>query len=345
MTLINRQFYLARRPVGTPTDDDIRVRESAVREPGPGQVLMRNSYISLDPAIRDWMSDNISYFEPIAIGDCVRSTTLGVVVESRHPDFQAGDRVVGLGCNGWEDYSVADGAALSRVDVPAGHPARSELSILSVAMGITPYFGILALGKPQPGETVLVSAAAGAVGSVAAQIARIKGCRVVGLCGSDEKCRWLTDELGLDCAINYRGSTDLIHDIRKHCPNGVDIYFDNVGGAILDAALMNINDRARVVFCGAISTYNATAPTPGPYNYWQILAHGAQVLGLLSLHHREHWGEAKRDLAAWVDQGLLRFSEHIVDGFDNIPEAFRLLFSGENRGKLLVRLNADCDTP
>lgn len=343
MTPINRQFYLARRPVGAPTDDDIRYRETAVPEPGPGQVLMRNAYISLDPAIRDWMSDNVSYAPPIPIGDCVRSTTLGVVVKSRHPDFHEGDKVVGLGCNGWEDYSITDGAALSRVDVPAGLPARYDLSILSVAMGITPYFGVLARGRPQAGETVLVSAAAGAVGSVAAQIAKIQGCRVVGLCGSDEKCAWLTNELGLDDAINYRTETDLTAAIARHCPQGVDVFFDNVGGAILDAALMNLNDRARVVFCGAISTYNNEGPTPGPYNYWQILARGAEVLGLLSLHHREHWDEAKRDLAAWVEQGTLKFSEHIVDGFEQIPAAFQLLFRGENRGKLLVRIDDCCE--
>lgn len=343
MTRINRQFFLARRPVGAPTDDDIRYREGPVPEPGPGQVLMRNAYVSLDPAIRDWMSDNVSYAPPIPIGGCIRSTTLGTVIESRHPDFAEGDRVVGLGCNGWEDYSVADGAALSRVEVPAGHPARHELSIFSVAMGITPYFGILARGRPRAGETVLVSAAAGAVGSVAAQIASIQGCRVVGLCGSDEKCAWLTSELGLDDAINYRASSDLTAAIARHCPAGVDIFFDSVGGAILDAALMNLNDRARVVFCGAISTYNHEGPVPGPYNYWQILARGAEVLGLLSLHHREQWPQARSDLARWVEQGQLKFAEHIVDGFENIPASFQLLFRGENRGKLLVRLNNSCE--
>ncbi len=339
----NRQLYLQQRPEGIPTTEDIRLREVPLKDPGEGEVQLRNLYLSLDPAQRDWMSDNLSYMPPIAIGECIRSTSLGRVVASRHPDFEEGDYAVGLACNGWEEYSTAPGEMLAKVEKDGRHPLRYHLSIFSGAMGMTPYFGMLELGQPKPGETVLMSAAAGAVGSVAGQIAKIKGCRVVGLTGSDEKCQWLINELGFDDAINYKRCDNLADAIAEACPERVDIYFDNVGGKMLDAALLNLNDFARVVFCGAISTYNETGPKPGPYNYWQILARSAKVLGLLTTNYVDRFPEALRDLSQWVDDGKLKFAEDIVDGLGNTVEAYSRLFTGGNKGKLLVRLSDEAD--
>lgn len=339
----NRQLYLHQRPVGIPTGDDIRLREVPLAEPREGEVVIRNLYLSLDPAQRDWMSDNISYFPPIPIGGAIRSTSLGVVHESRHPGFKPGDFALGLATNDWADYSITPGEQLTRVERDGKHPLRYHLSIFSGAMGLTPYFGMLELGQPQPGETALISAAAGAVGSIAGQIAKIKGCRVVGLTGSDDKCRWLIDELGFDAAINYKKTDDLAQAIAEVCPERVDIFFDNVGGKILDAALLNIDDFARIVFCGAISTYNATEPQPGPYNYWQILARSAKVLGLLTTNYVDRFPAALAEIGQWLDAGKLRFSEDIVEGLDNTVEAYARLFTGDNKGKLLVRLSADFD--
>jgi len=339
----NRQLYLHQRPVGVPSGSDIKLREVPLAEPGEGQVVIRNLYISLDPAQRDWMSDNVSYFPPIPIGGTIRSTSLGVVEESRHPGFKPGDFALGLATNDWAEYSITHGDQLTRIERDDKYPLRYQLSIFSGAMGLTPYFGMLELGQPQPGETVLISAAAGAVGSIAGQIAKIKGCRVVGLTGNDEKCHWLTTELGFDAAINYRKTDDLAKTIAEVCPERVDIYFDNVGGEILDAALLNLNDFARVVFCGAISTYNASEPQPGPYNYWQILARSAKVLGLLTINYVDRFPAALAEIGEWLEQDKLRFNEDIVDGLENAVAAYARLFSGDNKGKLLVRLSTDFD--
>lgn len=341
----NREWYLHQRPSGAPTENDIRLREAPLPEPGEGEVLLRNHYLSLDPAQRDWMSDNVSYLPPIALGEPIRSTTLGEVVTSRHPDFQPGDYALGLAANTWADYSSTRGEALTRLEPDPGYPLRYHLSIFSGAMGLTPYFGMLELGQPQPGETALISAAAGAVGSIAGQLAKLHGCRVVGLTGSAEKAAWLVDELGFDATINYREHDDLAAAIARECPERVNIYFDNVGGSILDAALMNLADHARVVFCGAISGYNATGPVPGPYNYWQILARAATVKGLLTTNYVDRFPAALDDLRKWLDEGKLRFAEDIVDGLDNTVDAYGRLFTGANRGKLLVRLLDDAGNP
>lgn len=337
----NRELYLHQRPSGIPTTEDIRLREAPLPEPGDGEVLLRNLHLSLDPAQRDWMSDNVSYMPPIAIGEAIRSTTLGTVVSSRHPDFKPGDFALGLAANTWADYSCTAGDLLTRVEQQDDFPLHYHLSIFSGAMGLTPYFGMLELGQPRPGETALISAAAGAVGSIAGQIAKIKGCRVIGLTGSDDKGAWLTKELGFDGYINYRKEDDLVAAIGAACPEGVDIYFDNVGGAILDAALMNLARRARVVFCGAISTYNTSGPVPGPYNYWQILARSATVKGLLTTNYIDRFPAALEDIRGWLEAGQLKFAEDIVGGLENTVEAYARLFTGENRGKLLVRLTDD----
>lgn len=339
----NFQLVLSKRPQGVPTRDDIQLREGSVRSPEAGEVVVRNQYLSLDPAQRDWMNDAVSYLPPIGIGEPIRSTTLGVVVDSRHTGFQVGDSVLGLAANAWEEYSTTHGDQLTQAQPIGDYPLHYHLSIFSGAMGLTPYFGMLELGQPQPGDTVLISAAAGAVGSIAGQIARIHGCRVIGIAGSDEKCERLTTEMGFDAAINYKEVDDLAAAIAATCPERVNIYFDNVGGAVLDAALLNLADHARVVFCGAISTYNATEPVPGPYNYWQILARSATVRGLLTTNYVHRFDAANGDIRRWLDEGRLQFREDIVDGLENTVDAYARLFSGENQGKLLVRLNTETE--
>lgn len=335
MSTMNRRLILRSRPCGMATQQDVLLELQSLPLLAEGQVLLRNRYLSIDPAIRDWMSDRLSYLPPITLGEVVRSTTLGEVVESRHPLFKAGDLALGL--NGWEDYSLADGASLGRVELAAGDAEQHYLSVFG-AVGLTAYFALLEVGLPQRGETVLVSAAAGAVGSLVGQIARIKGCRVVGIAGSDDKCRWIVDELGFDAAINYRSTDNLLESIREACPAGVDIYFDNVGGEMLDAALLTINDRARIVFCGAIASYNSQMPVPGPYNLWQILARSARFEGFLIRDYLGRFPEGIAQMREWLQSGQIGFREQIVDGLENSLDAFNYLFDGRNTGKLLVRV-------
>ncbi|MFC3608817.1 NADP-dependent oxidoreductase [Stutzerimonas tarimensis] len=331
----NRRLILERRPQGIATHQDVVLREGVVGTPGDGQILIRNHFFSIDPAIRDWMSERPSYLPSIRIGDPVRSTVIGEVLESRHPNFTPGQLAVGIG--GWEEYSVADGGYFFPVELQPGDEEQQYLSIYG-AVGLTPYFGLLEVGKPKEGETVLISAAAGAVGSLAGQIARIKGCRAVGIAGSDEKCRWIVEELGFDAAINYRTEADMVTAIGRACPQGVDVYFDNVGGEILDATLLNLNKDARIVFCGAISSYNSTEPVPGPYNFWQILARSATVEGYLVSDYLDQFPGGIAQMRQWVSEGRLQYREQIVDGLENTLDAFNLLFDGRNEGKLMVRL-------
>jgi hypothetical protein len=335
---VNRQFYLHQRPEGRPTSDDVRRRDVAVPSPGQGQVLIKNLYFSIDPAIRGWMRDEPNYLPPIELGAPIRSTTVGRVVESRHPDFAEGDEVWGM--NAWEDYSVAEGGTLVKIPADNQYPLQYYLDIFG-AVGMTPYFGLLEAGQIKSGQTVLMSAAAGAVGSLGGQIAKIKGCKVVGLAGSDEKCRWITEDLGFDKAINYKTCGSLVDAIAEACPEGVDVYFDNVGGEILDAALLNLRDHARIVFCGAISGYNAKEPVPGPYNWWQILAKSAVVQGYLVSNYFDRFPEGVKQMAQWLEEGRIHFREEIVDGFENTLEAFQKLFDGTNEGKMIVRVEDD----
>lgn len=332
---IQRRLILERRPQGTVTNEDVVLHEALVDSPGDGQILIRNHFFSIDPAIRDWMSERPSYLPPIRIGDPVRSTVIGQVVESRVSRFRPGQLVVGIG--GWEEYSVADAGQFSLVELKPGDEAQHYLSIYG-AVGLTPYFGLLEVGKPKPGETVLVSAAAGAVGSLVGQIAKIKGCRAVGIAGSDEKCRWIVEDLGFDAAINYRTEIDMVASIARACPQGVDVYFDNVGGQILDATLLNLNKDARVVFCGAISSYNSTEPVPGPYNFWQILARSATIEGYLVSDYLDQFPQGIAQMREWVGTGRLQFREQVIDGLENTLDAFNLLFEGRNEGKLMVRV-------
>ncbi len=330
-----RQFYLSQRPNGVPSVEDIQIRQSSLAALNNGEVRIRNAYFSIDPAIRGWMDDTPSYLPPIALGEVIRSTVVGQVIESQHQGFSVGDRVVGMG--GWEEYSTMPGSQLSRLPADKRFPLHYYVSVLG-AVGLTPYFGVIEAGKPAPGDTLLMSAAAGAVGSIGGQIGKIKGCRVVGLAGTDEKCEWITADLGFDAAINYRTCGDLEAAIRTCCPEGIDIFFDNVGGSTLDAALLNLAHGARVVFCGAISTYNSIDPVPGPYNWWQILARGVTVKGYLVSDYIDRFPEGIAQMGNWIQQGKIQFREEIVDGFDNTFSTFLKLFDGSNKGKLIIRL-------
>ena len=330
----NRQFYLHQRPTATPTEDDIRRRDVPVPELADGQFLIRNQYFSLDPAIRGWMSDEPSYMPPIELGAPIRCTTVGEVVASKHPDFSEGDAVFGV--NAWEDYSVSDGYFMARVPDDNRYPLHYYLSILG-AVGLTAYYGVTqAAGIHKPGETLLMSAAAGAVGSVGGQIAKLLGCRVVGLAGSDDKCQWITDDLGFDAAINYKTCGDIEKAIHGACPEGVDIYFENVGGDILEGALMNMNHSGRIVFCGAISAYNGDGKIPGPQNWWQVLARGLTVQGFLVSDYLEQWPEGIAQLSQWLDEGRIQFREEIDKGFENTLQSYLKLFDGSNKGKLIM---------
>ncbi|MEH6386837.1 NADP-dependent oxidoreductase [Pseudomonas profundi] len=330
-----RRLILERRPQGIATHEDVVLREQPLGDLADGQIMVRNHFFSIDPAIRDWMSERPSYLPPIRIGDPVRSTVIGEVVESRSPSFRPGQIAVGVG--GWEEYSVADAGYFSPVELQPGDEEHYYLSIYG-AVGLTPYFGLLEVGKPKPGETVLVSAAAGAVGSLVGQIAKIKGCRAVGIAGSDEKCSWIVEELGFDAAINYRTDPDMVASIGRACPEGVDVYFDNVGGEILDATLLNLNKDARIVFCGAISSYNTAEPVPGPYNFWQILARSATIEGYLVSDYLDQFPQGIAQMREWVGEGRLHFKEQIIDGLESTLDAFNLLFEGRNEGKLMIRV-------
>jgi NADPH-dependent curcumin reductase CurA len=329
----NAQFQLARRPVGTPQVADWHRTEQPVGMPADGQVLVQVQYLSLDPAMRGWMNEGKSYIPPVALGEVMRALGVGRVVESRHPGFAAGDTVTGM--LGVQQYALLPGATLNKVD-PALAPLPRYLGALGMP-GVTAYFGLLDAGRPQPGQTVVVSGAAGAVGSLVGQIAKIHGCRVVGIAGGAEKCRYLVDELGFDAAIDYKAE-DVKAALGTHCPQGIDVFFDNVGGATLDAALAHLARGARVVICGAISQYNATEPVRGPANYLSLLVNRATMTGIVVGDYVPRWGEAVRALAGWLQQGKLKAREDGVQGLENFPEALLKLFKGENHGKLVLQV-------
>lgn len=337
MSEVNRVWRLRRRPVGNITDDVLSFEEEAIPEPSDNEFLFRLNYLSLDPTNRIWMSDMDQYMPPVDIGEVMRGGTLGVVEESLDPSLNPGDIVTGLG--GWQDYFTGPAKDLSKTTPPAGVPLPALMSIFGVT-GLTAYFGLLDIGRPKQGETVVVSAAAGAVGSIAGQIAKIKGCRVVGIAGSDEKCRWITDDLGFDGAINYR--TENIQDrLSTLCPDGIDVDFENVGGEILDTVLTQINLNARIVICGLISGYNATEPVPGPYHFANILMKRAIVQGFIILDFASRFPEGVAALAQWLAEGRLKYKVDIVAGLENAPTAINRLFTGDNTGKLLVQVSPE----
>jgi len=329
---INHQFRLAARPVGLPKRTDWNYTEEPVRRPNDGEVLVKAQYLSLDPAMRGWMNEGKSYIAPVQIGEVMRAGGLGEVVESRHAAFKAGDLVYGT--LGVQEYATLDGKALTKLDQRIA-PLPVYLGALGMP-GMTAYFGLLDIGKPQPGQTVVVSGAAGAVGSVVGQIAKIKGCRAVGLAGGKEKCDFL-QELGFDAAIDYKAG-DVKKALRQHCPNGVDVYFDNVGGEILDIVLTQLARKARIVICGAISQYNSTSGVQGPANYLSLLVNRASMTGMVVFDYADRYAEAAREMAGWIAAGKLKTREDIVEGLQTFPETLLKLFKGENVGKLVLKV-------
>jgi NADPH-dependent curcumin reductase CurA len=332
MKLSNHQFELVARPVGLPKRSDWKFTETPVRDPGEGEFLVKNIYISLDPAMRGWINAGKSYIPPVGIGEVMRALALGSVVASRNPKFAAGDLVYGL--FGVQEFAISNGTGVSRVD-----PNIAALPVYLSALGMpgmTAYFCLLEVGKPRPGETVVLSAAAGAVGALAGQIAKIKGCRAVGIAGGANKCAYLR-EIGFDAAINYKAE-NVLDALQTHCPKGIDIYFDNVGGDILDAALALLNHGARVAICGAISQYNNTTPIKGPSNYLSLLINAARMEGFLVLDYANRYTEAAPVMAGWLAAGKLKSREHIVEGLETFPETLLKLFSGENFGKLILKI-------
>ena len=333
MSEANAQWRLAARPVGLPKPSDWEYVEEAAPDPEDGQFRVRIEYISLDPAMRGWMNEARSYVPPVGIGEVMRAGAIGRVIDSRHPDYDVGQCVTGM--FGVQRYAISDGRAVRRVDTSLA-PAPVHLGALGMT-GLTAYFGLLELGRPQPGQTVAVSGAAGAVGSVVGQIARIKGCRTVGIAGGPEKCAWIVDGLGFDAAIDYKGG-ELRSELRRHTPDGIDVYFDNVGGETLDEVLRRIAFGARVVICGAISQYNEQQPR-GPVNYMQLLVQRASMAGFLVFDYAERYPEAIAQLAEWLAAGELHSREDVVrGGLEQFPEVFLGLFRGENTGKLILQL-------
>ena len=326
---------LARRPHGVPVPDDFAVRIDEIGEPAPGQVIVRVDLLSLDPAMRGWMDDRPSYLPPIGLDEVIRAAGIGEVVASAHPRHPVGSLVTGT--LGVQEYAVVDGAGLSRVDLSLGSP-EMHLGVLGLT-GMTAYFGLLDHGRPRAGDTVLVSAAAGAVGSIVGQIAAINGCRVVGIAGGPDKCAYLTDTLGFDAAVDYRGG-NVRRQIRDACPDGIDIYFDNVGGDILDAALSNLAMHARVVICGAISQYNAEVGVSGPAHYLALLVRRATMSGFLVFDHSADYRVARRRLAQWVAEGRVIAPDTVVAGsVTDFHATFLRLFTGDNLGKLILDIS------
>ncbi|MES0873958.1 NADP-dependent oxidoreductase [Sinimarinibacterium thermocellulolyticum] len=329
----NRQFKLKQRPVGMVKREDFEFVCGPVPEPGDGEFLVRNAYISLDPAMRGWMNEGKSYVPPVGIGEVMRAGAVGKIVRSNHPKFAVGEHVVGL--FGVQDYAVSNGKGVTKID-PKLAPLPVYLGTLGMP-GMTAYFGLLEVGKPKAGDTVVVSGAAGAVGQVVGQIAKIKGCRVVGIAGGAEKCRYVVDELGFDACIDYKNE-DVRKALKQHCPQGVNVYFDNVGGDILDTVLTQLAMRARIVICGAISQYNNTAPVKGPSNYLSLLVNRASMTGMVVFDWADRYGEAVREMGGWLAAGRLKTREDIAEGLENFPETLLRLFKGDNIGKLVLKV-------
>lgn len=335
-SLLNRQFRLLARPSGLPKRSDFELVTNPVEAPGPGEVLVRVQYLSLDPAMRGWMNEGKSYIAPVGLGEVMRAGGIGRVVESNAAGLAVGATVVGL--TGVQEYATVKATEVTRVD-PGLAPLPRFLGALGMP-GMTAYFGLLDICQPKAGETVVVSGAAGAVGALVGQIAKIKGCRVVGIAGGAEKCRYLTRELGFDAAIDYK-SEDVREALKRHAPKGVDVYFDNVGGEILDVVLSLLARRARISICGAISQYNSLEAVQGPKNYLSLLVNSARMEGFVVFNYAARYGEGVRAIAGWLAEGRIKAREDVVDGLETFPETLLKLFSGENFGKLVIRVTGD----
>jgi NADPH-dependent curcumin reductase CurA len=337
MTSTNHQVRLAARPAGLPKPSDWALTEEPLPTPGNGELVAAVSHLSLDPAMRGWMNAGASYIDPVEIGDVMRAAAVGRVLASENPAFEPGDHIYGV--FGVQEYALSDGKGVIKID-PSLAPPPTYLGTLGLP-GMTAYFGLLDVGKMQAGDTVVISGAGGAVGSVAGQIAKIMGARVIGIAGGEEKCRWLVDELGFDAAIDYK-SQDVRRALREVAPDGVDVYFDNVGGDILDAVLTRLARGARIVICGAVSQYNATDGVRGPANYLSLLVSRASMTGMVVFDFAARYGEAAGEIAGWMREGRLISREDVVEGgVSAFPAALLKLFAGENTGKLVLRVQSD----
>jgi len=338
-SLVNHQVRLASRPVGLPTDDNWQFTEEAVTGPGEGGVLVRTLALSLDPAMRGWMNEGRSYIPPVGIGEVMRAGGVGVVIASGNPGFAVGDHVTGS--PGVQEYFSVAGdqikrSGLAKIDLRLG-TLTQWLNVLGMP-GMTGYFGLMDVGQPQPGQTVVVSGAAGAVGQTVGQLARIKGCRVVGIAGGAAKCDWVVRELGFDACIDYKGGA-VKDGLKEHCPKGVDVYFDNVGGDILDAVLARLARGARIVICGAISQYNNAGAMQGPKNYMSLLVNRARMQGMVVFDYADRYPQAIAELAGYLKDGRMKSREDVVEGgVAAFPEALNMLFTGRNFGKLVLQV-------
>lgn len=329
-----KSILLASRPHGTPIKENFKFEEQELPSPKAGEVLLKALYISVDPYMRGRMSDAKSYVPPYKVGEPIAGGVIAEAAESQNQQYKKGDVV--LGNLPWQTYTIYKGEGLSKIDKQVA-PLSYHLGILGMP-GLTAYCGLLFIGEPKEGETVVVSGAAGAVGTVVGQIAKLKGCRVVGVAGSDDKINYLKNELGFDEGINYKTTNDMAEAIAKACPDGVDVYFDNVGGEITDGVYANLNKFARIAICGQIAYYNATSAPTGPRVEGTLLKKSAMMKGFIVNDYASRFGEAARNLAQWVQEGKLQYQENISEGFENVPQAFLGLFTGENTGKQLVKI-------
>ncbi len=338
MSNMNRQWRLTKRPVGEDFDDCLEFGEEPIGTPGDGEFLIKNLHISLDPANRVWMNETASYKDPIPLGGLMEGFCVSTVAETNNPNFAVGDVLYGFGH--WEDYSVVNGEGWEPAPDIGNAPFDAHLGVFYV-VGPTAYVGLLDVCNPQPGETVVVTTAAGAVGSLVGQIAKIKGCRVVGITGSDEKCEWITKELGYDAAINYK-TESIFKALAKHCPDGIDCHFEQVGDAkVLDAVLTQLNHYGRISLCGWISGYNATAPVPGPTGLANLVMKRGKMDGFIVLDYPEQIAQSHVDMRKWIEEGRLKYRVDQVDDLSGAVEALHTLYAGTNKGKLLVKVQDD----
>ncbi|MEH6584579.1 MAG: NADP-dependent oxidoreductase [Halioglobus sp.] len=337
MSQINRQWLLKRRPQGMVSLEDFEYRETPLPVPdlAAGELLVKNLYLSFDPAMRGWMDDAPSYLPPVALGEPMRATAIGQVIQSANPDIPVDTLVQGF--FGWQEYAISGPTDLiPATPLPEGAPPTMVLSVFG-GTSLTAYFGLLHVGQPKAGDTVLVSGAAGATGSVVAQIARIKGCRVIAIAGGEDKCQWLKNDCLVDEVIDYKNQ-NVEQRLAQLCPDGIDVFFDNVGGSILEAGIEHIAEKGRIVLCGQISAYNDNEPQPGPRNLMHLITRRARMEGFIMIDFMEHIGDATTDLGSWVMEGKIAHREDIQEGFENIPATFFRLFQGKNTGKQLLKL-------
>jgi len=331
---VNRQFVLAARPVGMPKESDFGLVEAPLPALAQGQVLLRSMFLSVDPYMRGRMTGVRTYADPVDIGQVMVGGTVGKVIHSTNPQFRVGDVVSGYW--GWQEFAISDGRGLQKLDTSIAPPSTA-LGVLGMP-GMTAYFGFLDICRPQPGETVVVSGAAGAVGSLVGQIAKIRGCRAVGVAGGDDKIAWLTGELGFDAALNYKTTQDYVARLKELCPKGIDCYFDNVGGAVTDAVLPLLNVRARISICGQISQYNVAKPEPGVRPYVFLLTKQARAEGFIITQFADRFSEGVAQMAQWLKEGRLKYRETVIEGFENMPRALIGVLSGDNTGKMIVAI-------